>query len=80
MPSEVQVEKAIALIQKGGGNYEYFFQQLSNQFLCRFVGQLALLVEMFVSVGEHDFGLIDGIHVEKHEHLPQVILRACRAD
>jgi hypothetical protein len=30
MPSEVQVERAIALIQKGGGNYEYFFQQLSN--------------------------------------------------
>jgi hypothetical protein len=30
MPSEVQVERAIALIQKGGGNYEYFFQQLSS--------------------------------------------------
>src|ERR1035437_720796 len=30
MPSEAQVERAIALIQKGGGNYEYFFQQLSN--------------------------------------------------
>ena len=30
MPTEVQVERAIALIQKGGGNYEYFFQQLSN--------------------------------------------------
>lgn len=30
MPSEIQVERAIALIQKGGGNYEYFFQQLSN--------------------------------------------------
>ena len=30
VPSEVQVERAIALIQKGGGNYEYFFQQLSN--------------------------------------------------
>jgi len=30
MPSELQVERAMALIQKGGGNYEYFFQQLSN--------------------------------------------------
>ena len=30
MPTEVQVERAIALIQKGGGNYEYFFQQLSS--------------------------------------------------
>jgi hypothetical protein len=30
MPSEAQVDRAIALIQKGGGNYEYFFQQLSN--------------------------------------------------
>jgi hypothetical protein len=30
MPTEIQVERAIALIEKGGGNYEYFFQQLSN--------------------------------------------------
>lgn len=30
MPSEAQVERAISLIQKGGGNYEYFFQQLSH--------------------------------------------------
>ena len=30
MPSEAQVERAIALIQKGSGNYEYFFQELSN--------------------------------------------------
>jgi len=30
MPSEAQVDRAIALILKGGGNYEYFFQQLSN--------------------------------------------------
>lgn len=30
MPSELQVDKALALIQKGGGNYEYFFEQLSK--------------------------------------------------
>jgi hypothetical protein len=30
MPSELQVDKAIALIQKGGGNYEYFFEKLSS--------------------------------------------------
>ena len=30
MPSELQVDKAITLIQKGGGNYEYFFEKLSS--------------------------------------------------
>ena len=30
MPSEAQVDRAIALIQKGGGNYEYFFAELSK--------------------------------------------------
>jgi hypothetical protein len=30
MPSELQVDKAIALIQKVGGNYKYFFEKLSS--------------------------------------------------
>ena len=30
MPSESQVDKAMALIEKGGGNYEYFFAALSK--------------------------------------------------
>ena len=30
MPRELQVDKAIALIKKGGGNYEYFFEKLSS--------------------------------------------------
>ncbi|MGD0156651.1 MAG: hypothetical protein ABSB50_11160 [Terracidiphilus sp.] len=30
MPTDVQVEKALELIQKSGGNYEYFFEKLSS--------------------------------------------------
>src|SRR5271163_925969 len=30
MPTEAQVDKALELIQKGGGNYEYFFSKLSD--------------------------------------------------
>jgi hypothetical protein len=30
MPTEAQVDKALELIQKGGGNYEYFFGKLSD--------------------------------------------------
>jgi hypothetical protein len=30
MPTKAQVDRAINLIQKGGGNYEYFFGQLSS--------------------------------------------------
>lgn len=30
MPTKAQVDKAIELIQRGGGNYEYFFGQLSS--------------------------------------------------
>ncbi len=30
MPSEAQVDRALALVQKGGGNYEYFFSELSK--------------------------------------------------
>jgi hypothetical protein len=30
MPTDVQVDKALELIQKSGGNYEYFFEKLSS--------------------------------------------------
>lgn len=30
MPTEAQVDKALELIQKGGGNYEYFFEKLAD--------------------------------------------------
>ncbi len=30
MPTDAQVDKALELIQKGGGNYEYFFNKLSS--------------------------------------------------
>ena len=30
MPTDAQVDKALELIQKGGGNYEYFFGKLSD--------------------------------------------------
>lgn len=30
MPTDAQVDKALELIQKGGGNYEYFFNRLSS--------------------------------------------------
>jgi hypothetical protein len=30
MPTDAQVDKALELIQKSGGNYEYFFEKLSN--------------------------------------------------
>ncbi len=30
MPTNAQVDKALELIQKGGGNYQYFFEKLSS--------------------------------------------------
>ncbi len=30
MPTDAQVDKALELIQKSGGNYEYFFEKLSS--------------------------------------------------
>lgn len=30
MPTEAQVDRALELIQKSGGNYQYFFEKLSS--------------------------------------------------
>ena len=42
------------------------------------VGEVSIRVEFGVGVGDQDFGPIERVHVEKDEHLTQVVLRARR--
>jgi hypothetical protein len=49
-------------------------KQLADEIFSRLIGQFAPRVEMLGGVADHDLRPIDGVHVQKHEYLAQVIL------
>ena len=51
-------------------------QQAPDHFLGLFVGEVACGIELLRGVCDHHLGLVDGEHVQEHETLAQVILRA----
>jgi len=55
-------------------------QQLSNQVLCVRIEQGSRGIEPLGRLRNHHFRLVDGIHIQKHKYLPQMILGPRRAD
>ena len=51
-------------------------QELCDQLAGGLVGQIAMGVEFFLSPGDHDFRLVDRVHIQRHEDLPEMILGA----
>jgi len=49
-------------------------QQLADEIFRPLIGQLAPRVEILGSIADHDLWLIDGVHVQKHADLTQMIL------
>ena len=54
-------------------------EQFADQVLGLLVGQVALIVEAFRRI-DHHFRLVHRVHVQKHESLAQMVLRAGSAD
>lgn len=52
------------------------FKKPLNMFFGAFIDQIPLSVKALSGVSDHHLGLVDGMHVEKHKHLSQVVLRA----
>ena len=55
-------------------------QQLSNQVFCVLIERVSRGIEPLGRVRNHHFRLVDGIHVQKDKHLPQMILSPRRAE
>ena len=53
-------------------------EEFADVFAGVVVGEVSIRVEFVLRVGDHDFGLVERVHVEKDEHLAQVVLRARR--
>jgi hypothetical protein len=55
-------------------------QELPDQLLRGFIGEIAVGVEFFVRLCDHDLGLVERVHVEKNEGLAEMVLSAGSAE